>query len=275
MAKISANINFKLVGRKSWRRRGGNKFLFCPTKKNFRPIGVFLTILEALSCKTKYRKYLAKYPFPGIHICVTYFQYCNNEPDIPKSSIKQLWNLDPRYTSISPRSGIESYPHIWDDSSSHLSASFTLFSWTHLKFQTVLFWPLSTLFVSPRPQENHSMAWILPDTREEKNNPGYWNHMKSIRPLEISQAIKSVYFMTWYHCHLKYVWARRTIQKVSVKSILIWISSYRGPITTFRNFFPSPPGQCPSWIHRLFISRCGGGVDKTKYYQRWRQLTLF
>ena len=109
MANISANINFKLVGRKSWRRRGGNKFLFCPTKKNFRPIGVFLTILEALSCKTKYRKYLAKYPFPGIHICVTYFQYCNNEPDIPKSSIKQLWNLDPRYTSISPRSGIESY----------------------------------------------------------------------------------------------------------------------------------------------------------------------
>ena len=72
------------------RRRGGNKFLFCPTKKNFRPIGAFLTILEALSCKTKYRKYLAKYPFPGIHICVTYFQYCNNEPDIPKSSIKQL-----------------------------------------------------------------------------------------------------------------------------------------------------------------------------------------
>ena len=109
MANISANINFKLVGRKSLRRRGGNKFLFCPTKKNFRPIGVFLTILEALSCKTKYRKYLAKYPFPGIHICVTYFQYCNNEPDIPKSSIKQLWNLDPRYTSISPRSDIESY----------------------------------------------------------------------------------------------------------------------------------------------------------------------
>ena len=47
MANISANINFKLVGRKSLRRRGGNKFLFCPTKKNFRPIGVFLTILEA------------------------------------------------------------------------------------------------------------------------------------------------------------------------------------------------------------------------------------
>ena len=108
-ANISEKINLKLVGRKSLRRRGGNKFLFCPTKKNFRPIGAFLTILEALSCKTKYRKYLAKYPFPGIHICVTYFQYCNNEPDIPKSSIKQLWNLDPRYTSISPRSGIESY----------------------------------------------------------------------------------------------------------------------------------------------------------------------
>ena len=111
-ANISEKINLKLVGRKSLRRRGGNKFLFCPTKKNFRPIGVFLTILEALSCKTKYRKYLAKYPFPGIHICVTYFQYCNNEPDIPKSSIKQLWNLDPRYTSISPRSDIESYS-IW------------------------------------------------------------------------------------------------------------------------------------------------------------------
>ena len=108
-ANISEKINLKLVGRKSLWRRGGNKFLFCPTKKNFRPIGAFLTILEALSCKTKYRKYLAKYPFPGIHICVTYFQYCNNEPDIPKSSIKQLWNLDPRYTSISPRSGIESY----------------------------------------------------------------------------------------------------------------------------------------------------------------------
>ena len=109
MANISANINFKLVGRKSLLSRGGNKFLFCPTTKNFKPIGVFLTILEALSCKTKYRKYLAKYPFPGIHICLTYFQYCNNEPDIPKSSIKQLWNLDPRYTSISPRSAIESY----------------------------------------------------------------------------------------------------------------------------------------------------------------------
>ena len=108
-ANISEKIHLKLVGQKSVRRRGGNKFLFCPTKKNFRPIGAFLTILEALSCKTKYRKYLAKYPFPGIHICVTYFQYCNNEPDIPKSSIKQLWNLDPRYTSISPRSGIESY----------------------------------------------------------------------------------------------------------------------------------------------------------------------
>ena len=78
MANISANINFKLVGRKSWRRRGGNKFLFCPTKKNFRPIGAFLTILEHLSCKNKYRKYLGKYQFPSIHICVTYFQYCNN-----------------------------------------------------------------------------------------------------------------------------------------------------------------------------------------------------
>ena len=110
-ANISEKINLKLVGRKSLRRRGGNKFLFCPTTKNFKPIGVFLTILEALSCKTKYRKYLAKYPFPGIHICLTYFQYCNNEPDIPKSSIKQLWNLDPRYTSISPRSAIESYEH--------------------------------------------------------------------------------------------------------------------------------------------------------------------
>ena len=108
-ANISEKINLKLVGRKSLRRRGGNKFLFCPTTKNFKPIGVFLTILEALSCKTKYRKYLAKYSFPGIHICLTYFQYCNNEPDIPKSSIKQLWNLDPRYTSISPRSAIESY----------------------------------------------------------------------------------------------------------------------------------------------------------------------
>ena len=108
-ANISEKINLKLVGRKSLRSRGGNKFLFCPTTKNFKPIGVFLTILEALSCKTKYRKYLAKYPFPGIHICLTYFQYCNNEPDIPKSSIKQLWNLDPRYTSISPRSAIESY----------------------------------------------------------------------------------------------------------------------------------------------------------------------
>ena len=108
-ANISEKINFKLVGRKSLLSRGGNKFLFCPTTKNFKPIGVFLTILEALSCKTKYRKYLAKYPFPGIHICLTYFQYCNNEPDIPKSSIKQLWNLDPRYTSISPRSAIESY----------------------------------------------------------------------------------------------------------------------------------------------------------------------
>ena len=108
-ANISEKINLKLVGRKSLRSRGGNKFLFCPTTKNFRPIGVFLTILEALSCKTKYRKYLAKYPFPGIHICLTYFQYCNNEPDIPKSSIKQLWNLDTRYTSISPRPAIESY----------------------------------------------------------------------------------------------------------------------------------------------------------------------
>ena len=112
-ANISEKINLKLVGRKSLRRRGGNKFLFCPTTKNFKPIGVFLTILEALSCKTKYRKYLAKYPFPGIHICLTYFQYCNNEPDIPKSSIKQLWNLDPRYTSISPRSAIESYPNFF------------------------------------------------------------------------------------------------------------------------------------------------------------------
>ena len=112
-ANISEKINLKLVGRKSLRRRGGNKFLFCPTKKNFRPIGAFLTILEALSCKTKYRKYLAKYPFPGIHICVTYFQYCNNEPDIPKSSIKQLWNLDTRYTSISPRPAIESYTTYW------------------------------------------------------------------------------------------------------------------------------------------------------------------
>ena len=108
-ANISEKIHLKLVGQKSVRRRGGNKFLFCPTKKNFRPIGAFLTILEALSCKTKYRKYLAKYPFPGIHICVTYFQYCNNEPDIPKSSIKQLWNLDTRYTSISPRPAIDSY----------------------------------------------------------------------------------------------------------------------------------------------------------------------
>ena len=108
-ANISEKINLKLVGRKSLRSRGGNKFLFCPTTKNFKPIGVFLTILEALSCKTKYRKYLAKYSFPGIHICLTYFQYCNNEPDIPKSSIKQLWNLDTRYTSISPRPAIESY----------------------------------------------------------------------------------------------------------------------------------------------------------------------
>ena len=90
------------------------------------------------------------------------------------------------------------YPYIWDGSSSHLSASFTLFSWAHLKFQTVLFWPLSTLFVSPRPQENHSMAWILPDTREEKTNPDYWHRMKSIRPIENSQAIKSIHFMTWY-----------------------------------------------------------------------------
>ena len=120
-ANISEKINLKLVGRKSLWRRGGNKFLFCPTKKNFRPIGAFLTILEALSCKTKYRKYLAKYPFPGIHICVTYFQYCNNEPDIPKSSIKQLWNLDPRYTSISPRSDIESYTSLCSlDISTHI-----------------------------------------------------------------------------------------------------------------------------------------------------------
>ena len=72
-------------------------------------LAIFGDVFKALSCKTKYRKYLAKYPFPGIHICVTYFQYCNNEPDIPKSSIKQLWNLDTRYTSISPRPAIESY----------------------------------------------------------------------------------------------------------------------------------------------------------------------
>ena len=42
----------------------------------------------------------------------------------------------------------------------HLFASFALFSWhgpAHLKFQTALFWPLSTLFPS-LSQENYSMA---------------------------------------------------------------------------------------------------------------------